>query len=462
VLALCSAALAQQAGTPSQLPDPATLLPPQFLGGQVTEKPVPGTVNLSLLDAIDRGLKHNLGLLLTQHNQAGAAGSERVARADLLPNITTRTAETIQQNNLAAFGFPLPAGTNPVVGPFSVFDARAYLTQPILDLKALANTRTAAQNLRAAQFSYKDAREIVVLAVADLYLRVNADAARVEAAQAELNTAQAVHQKTLDMKNAGMAAGIDVLRSQVEMQSQQQRVLTLQHDLARHKLDLARAIGLPLEQQFALSDAIPYSPAPPVTLDHALELASAQRPDYQRAQALVAAAESAKKAARAEGLPSLQLTGDYGDLGRAPGSSHGTFTAAAALKVPIFQGGKVRGHIEEADAVLQQRKAELASLQSEIEEQIRTAFMDLDSAAQQVEVTRSSVDLAKQQVQQAQDRFSAGVSSSLEITQAQEALAAADDSYITSVFAHNIAKANLARSIGVGEATIKQFLGGKP
>ncbi|HEV2350996.1 MAG TPA: TolC family protein [Terriglobia bacterium] len=416
---------------------------------------------LPLNDAIDRGLKYNLGLLLSEQGTREARGARLRALSDLLPKVSWETSESRQQINLQAFGFSSFPGIPSIVGPFNVFDTRAYFSQPILDFKAINGARTEAENLKAAEFSYQDSRDLVVLVCADLYLAANAASSRVDAAAAELKTAQAIYDRAVDLKKAGTVPAIDVLRAQVELQAEQQRLMFVQNAFLKQKLSLARAIGLPTGQEFALSDKIPYAPAPPLPLDQALELALKSRSDFQSAVALVRAAESNKKAARGEGLPALRFNADYGDIGLSPGNSHGTFTVAANVRVPIFQGGLVRGKVLEAEALLRQRQAQLEDLRSRIDFEVRTAYMDLKSSGDQVQVAMSAEDLATEQVKQAQDRFAAGVANSLEVVQAQEALATADENYISSLFGFNVAKATLARSMGQVENAAKQLLGGK-
>ena len=260
------------------------------------------------------------------------------------------------------------------------------------------------------------------------------------------------------MRKAGVVAGIDVLRSQVELQLRQQQLLAARNRFAKDKLDLARAAGLPSGQEFNLSDKMPYAPTPVLTLEKALADAYANRADYQRVQALLRSAEAARRGATAENFPTLGLDGNYGDIGRSFGHSHGTFSAAVALNIPIFQGGKVRADTLQADALLERRRAELEDTRGRVDSEVRKAFLDLQSAADQVEVTGKEIELATETLTQARDRFAAGVANNLEVVQAQEALANANETYIESVYAHNIAKASLARAVGLAEKSIKAFL----
>jgi len=433
-----------------------------FFGSAPSGKATPDVLQLSIEDAFRRGLQYNLALLLDEQTTRAARGQRWKALSDLLPNVTTRTSETSEQLDLVVFGFS-PAAlaafhVPPIVGPFSYFDTRAFVSQPVFNLKAIENTRASEDNIRAAQYSYKDARDLVLLVVGNAYLMVNAAEARVETAEAQVKTSQSLHQKAADMRQAGLTPAIDELRAKVELQARQQQLIAAQNDFAKRQLDLARVIGLPEGQQFVTSDRIPFRPLTPSTLDRALERAFASRSDYQAALERVRAAQRARKAASAERLPTLAFNGDYGDIGLSPGASHGTFTAAGTLTIPIFQGGKVRGDVLQADAALRQREQELADLHGRIDYQVRTALLDLKSAADQVGVAKSSVELADQTLAQAQDRFAAGVTDNIEVVEAQESVASANEAYISSVYAHNVAKANLARAEGVAEQALVQYL----
>ncbi len=420
----------------------------------------PGTVSLTLLDAIDRGLKYNLGIILSNQGNESARAARIRALSELLPHINARVGESVQQVNLAAYGIPLGPGTPSIVGPFAIFDARGLLTEN-LSFRSLYEKRAADQNLNAAKFSYQNTRDLVVLVTGASYLQALADASRVDSVKAQVDTAQALYDQAQNLKSAGMTAGIDVLRAQVELQAQQQRLLVAQNDYDKQMLSLARVIGLPMGQDFKLADKIPLAAPVPITFEEAMKRAFDKRSDYKQAQAQLSAAELSKKAAQAERLPSLGVNGDYGILGKTPGNSHGTFTAAAGVSIPIFQGRKIEADVIQADTVLQQRQAELDDLRQRIEFEVRTAFLDVNAATKQLEVATSALDVARQQVTQARDRFSAGVTNTVEVVQAQEQQATAEENYINSLYAHNVAKLNLARALGIAEDATKRFLGGQ-
>jgi outer membrane protein TolC len=433
-----------------------------FSGSGTVDKVVPGVVRLSLLDAMDRGLKHNLGLLLSQQQTEQARAQYRRQLSALLPNISGNVSEAVQQINLAAFGIPLPAGlSSPVVGPFGLFDAHANLSQTLLDFNALNRVRAAAENQKTAKFTLQDARELVVLVVGNEYLLTLASAGRLDAANAQLTTAQTIFQQTGDLKRAGVAAGIDVLRAQVQMQTQQQRVLAAQNQYERQKMQLARTIGLPVSQQFELTDSVPYAPLSAMNMEEALAQAYRQRPEYLAAESRARAAELAVKAARGERLPTVQVNGQTGYLGQSPGSAELTYNLSAGVRIPIFQGGKVRADVAQAESLWQQSRLQLEDLRGRVEFEIRTALLDVRTSDEQVQVARQQIGLAAEQLKEARDRYAAGISGSLEVVQAQEAVATANDNQIQALYLNNVAKLSLVRALGEAEQRTRSFLGGK-
>jgi len=285
--------------------------------------------------------------------------------------------------------------------------------------------------------------------------------ARVEAAQAEVKTAEVLYQQATDMQKAGVSARIDPLRSQVELQSRQQQLIVAQNDFDKSKLTLIRIIGLPVGQPIKLTDRVPFEPLAAIDLDSALQRAYSRRLDYLSAKAQVDAAQLAKKAASSQRIPAVGLNADYGDIGKTPGNSHGTVTISGTVHFPIFDSGKIRADVEQADATLKQREAELGDLGARIEFDVRTALLDIQAAAKQVEVAKSNLDLANETLREAQDRFAAGVTDSLEVVQAQDSVALANENYIGSLYTHNVAKITLAQALGIAEEAVRNYLGGK-
>ncbi len=431
----------------------------QFSGsvpaGQATATPIP----LSLQEAIDRGIKNNLGLLVR-----GALGS--MARADrlralsaLLPALNAGVTETETQIDLAVYGISVP-GFPSVVGPFHYIDARAAASAYLLNFTSLKNLRSAAESARAAELSIQDGRDLVVQAVAAGYFAVLADIGRVAATRTQVDTAQALYTAAHDRHVAGVSAAIDELRAQVELKAQQERLVAAQNALARDKLTLGRAIGLPAGQDFNPTDEAPYVPLEGLGAEDLVKRALENRADYRSAGAQLRAAEMARKAADAERYPTAYLDANYGVIGPSPNNSHGTFSVIGSVNINLFDGGRIRADQQAASAEIERRRSELADLRGRIDYEVRTSLLDLSTAADQVALARSNVDLAAQTLDQARDRFASGVADNIEVVQAQEALAGANQDLINSLFAHNLAKVSLARAVGGAETSLKQFLGG--
>lgn len=431
--------------------------------GSVAQGTISATpIALTLDAAIKQGLRYNLGSLTAAQSIRQAQGQRYEALNELLPQVNGAFRETVEQVDLAAFGFKFNfPGVPRIVGPFNYFDLRATLTQTIADLVKIRNLRASREIVKANELSAKDARDLIVMAIGGSYLQASAAIARVNVARAQVETAQAVYKQAADRNAAGLNARIDATRSRVELQTQQQRLRSLQADYDRQKLTLARIIGLPLGQEFNLADEFPFQSLEGLNQQQAMEKAMANRADLQAAQAQVRAAEMTRKAAQAERYPTVDISTDYGLIGVNPAQSHGTFTFVGGVNFPIYQGTRVKGDILQADAALQQRKAELEDLRGRVDYEVRNAFIDLQSAADQIGVARSNVDLAQEALTQSRDRFVAGVADTVEVTQAQETVATANNDYINAVYSHNLAKVSLVRAIGQAEQGVQQFLKGK-
>jgi outer membrane protein TolC len=444
----------------NQSSNPGAALSQSPFSGSVPEgKPTAEVLPLSFKDAIDRGLRNNLGLLLQSDTSLTAQGEKWKELSELLPHVSALVNQSVEQIDLAAEGFRFNfPGIPNVVGPIGVFQTGVYLTQSVFDYHAIQRKRGASYNEKAAQYSLKNARELVILAVGNSYLVTLSGAARVATAQADVTTAQALYDKAADQQKAGVSPAIDTLRAHVELQTRQQELIVARNDYAKQKLTLARVIGLPPGQEFNLTTAAPYEPLATLPLEQDLQRAYASRPDYLAAAQQLRSAEEFRRAATAEHYPSLDIAGDYGAAGIRPGSSHGVFEVGATLNIPIFAGGRTHADVIEAEATLRQSRQQLENLRGQIDYEVRSARLDLNSAAEQVEVARSSVDLAKQTLEQAQDRFTAGVTDNLEVVQAQDALASAQETYISSLYSHNLAKISLAKSVGFAEEGVRQYL----
>jgi outer membrane protein TolC len=461
-----STSLAQTAPTPSSSSPgqaiPGTLGVSPF-SGSVPAKLVPGVLTLSLQDAIDRGLRQNLGALLSNTDIRSARGQRWEQLSALLPHVTAAPYVAASEINLAQLGFTSLAGVRipPSVGPFSYFDARGTVTQSLFDWKSINATRAVTQSLKSAEYSYKDARDLVVLAVGYTYLQAIADEARIETAEAQVKTAQALYDQATDQVNAGTSPAIDGLRAKVEFQTRRQQLIQAKNNLAIEKLTVARVIGLAPGQEFEFTDKSPYQPFEGIPVEEALKRAYASRSDYLAARTDVRAAEFSRKAAMAGYLPSLAFNADYGAAGAHPSTATQVFDVRGTLSIPIFLGGSVRGDVLQADAKLEQSRERLDNLRAQIDSDVRTALLNLQSSADLVEVARSNIGLAEETLVQSRDRFKAGVADTVEVVQSQEAVASAHEQYISSLYSYNFAKISLARALGLAEQGVKEYFKGQ-
>jgi outer membrane protein TolC len=447
---------------------PSTAIPgptgSSSFSGSVPAKLVPDVLPLSLQQAINRGLKQNLGLLLSNTDVRSARGQRWQQLSALLPHATLSPYVEVSKINLGELGLtslPGAAALPASVGPFSYFDSRATVTQSVFDWKFINAARAASQNVKSAEYSYKDARDLVVLAVGFVYLQAIADEARIETSEAQVKTAQALLDQATDQVNSGTSPAIDGLRAKVELQTRQQQLIQARNNFAIQKLTVARVIGLAPGQEFELTDKSPYQPIESITVDEALKRAYDSRSDYQGAMAEVRAAEFSRRAAKAGYLPSLSFNADYGVAGAHPSTATQVYDARGTLTIPIFQGGAVHGDVLQADARLEQSRDRLDNLRAQIDSDVRTTLLNLQSSQEQVNVARSNVDLSEETLVQSRDRFVAGVADTVEVVQSQEAVAAAHEQYIASLYSYNYAKISLARALGMAEAGVNEYFKGK-
>jgi outer membrane protein TolC len=453
----------------SPSPDSSNPSPPTGNGtnpysGSVPAKLIPGRMPLSLQNAIDLGLKHNLGLLLSQADTRSARGQRWQELSALLPQVTAAPYMAASKINIDELGFAGVASVfhiSPSVGPYSYFDARAAVSQTLFDWKSINAARSANQNVKVADYTQLDARDLVILTIGYVYFQAVADEARITTDEAQVESAEALFNQASDQVNVGTAADIDALRTKVELQTRQQQLIQARNDFAVQKITVARAIGLATNQDFDLTDKSLYQPLDNLTIDNALTRAYASRSDYRAAESSVRAAELSRKAAVGGYFPSLSFGADYGTGGAHPSDSSRVYDVRGTLSIPIFTGNSVHGDIQRADAQLEQSRERLENLRAQIEADVRTAFLNLQSSAEQVQVAKSNIDLADQTLTQSRDRFSAGVTDSVEVVQSQEAVASAHEQYISSLYKYNFAKISLVRALGAGVQGVNEYFPGK-
>lgn len=469
VFLMPAATLLAQLTTPttssSSIPSPYQISTPQqggsgYQGSVVEDKPVDGVLPLTLDDSIQRGLKHNLGYILSTENTTSVNGSRLQELQDLLPTIKAKGQVSVEQVNLAAEGLRIP-GFPTIIGPFGFSDIRASLDWSLLNIASLRNYLAAKHDFQGSKLSVNDARDMVVLTVGNAYLLVIADKSRVESAQQQVDTSKVSLDQAVANHQAGTAPLLDELRARVDYQTQQQTLISAQNQYEKDKIALARAIGLPLEQKFELADQAPYAALDDVDPDTAVKQAFDSRSDLKALAEQLKSAEKARSAATAERYPTISFSGDYGDIGVNPANSHGTGDATGSIDIPVFEEGKLRGDARQAQAQLEIKRAEFSDIHGQISADVRDSILDIRSAQKQVEVSRSNVQLANEALSEAQQRYAAGVSDNLAVSQAQQSVAQANDQYVSSLYQHNVAKLSLARALGVAQTSYKNYVGGK-
>jgi outer membrane protein TolC len=431
-----------------------------YQGSESTEKPVAGVRPLSLDDAIALGLKHNLGLILTSQSTLTARGQRLDQLQALLPTVDANIKEAVQQSDLQAEGLRI-AGFPAIIGPYGYTDIRATLNWSLLNLSALQNYLASKHNFEGAKLSMDDARDMVVLTVGNAYLACVADRSRIVEQQAQVSTSRISLNQAVSNHEAGTSPLLDELRARVDYQTEQQTLIVAQNAYDKDRIALARAIGLPLDQKFQLTDQAPYAPLDNLDADTAVKQALAGRSDLKALRERVEAAQHARKAATDERLPVVGFSGDYGDIGVNVRHSHGTGDATGTLDAPLFEEAKLRGDAQQAQSQLDQQRARLSDLEGQISADVRDSILDIQAAQKQVQVSRSNVELAREALSESQERFKAGVADNLAVSQALAALAQAENQYVNSLYMHNVAKLSLARALGVAGSDYRKYVGGR-
>lgn len=465
---------AQAAGNAGASPssEAQTITPPPQSGdlsfrGSVPQGEASATpIALSFGDAIGRGLKTNLGLLTSQQSSEEVRAQRLRALSALMPRVNGQIQAVEQQINLQALGFlfSFPGVHLPsIVGPYGYQSAQVNADLTLFDYSAISNFRASREDTKAALLSIRNARDLVVQAVGNAYLQIIADASRITATEAEIAADEAVYTNAVRRHDAGTAIAIDVLRSQVELKQRQQQLVAASNQFAKDKLVLGRIIGLPVGQDFAVADPTATVPLATVSLQDALAKAYEHRPDYQAAKARVLAAQFSLRGAKAERYPTLTASGFYGDEGlRMFSNSHGVFNVTGSLKFNIFDGGRIKADILQNNAELRNRRNEMENLRGQIDLEVRSALLDLNSAHAQVDVAESNVQLANETVTQSRDRFTAGVTNTVEVVQAQQSLADANENLISARYQYNVAKVSLSRALGLAEENVRTYFARQP
>jgi outer membrane protein TolC len=430
-----------------------------FLGSVPTGTATNEVIELSLADAIDRGLKFNLGVVENQASLRQVQAQKLRALSNMVPNVSALLRQNLDQLSTVAIGLKIP-GVPRSTGQFSYQESYLAFSDTGLNLNSLYQYRASRQNVEAQRLQLEDARDVVALAVGTAYLQVQSSEARVQTATAQLSADRELEDQALHRVQSGLAADIEGLRATVQRQTSEQRLTVYAANLTKDRLTLARIIGLPSGQKLTTTTKAAYEPWTGGDLESALRKARNDRADVKSSQAAASASQLSKRAAQFERIPGFSVNGYYGAIGTNLSRSDPTYSVVATISLPIFTGGRIRSDIQEASAQLSRRQSEHADLLGRVDYEVRNAFTDLEAADSAVKVAQKNSQLAQQTLEQAKHRFLNGVTNNLEVVQAQRDVAAANENYIASLFAHNLAKLTLLRAMGAAQKDANKYLGG--
>ena len=434
--------------------------------GSVPQPSTGTSIQLSLQDAIRRGLRYNLGLVESEHSSSDVRADRLRALSTLLPQISATAVQAFDDISYKEIGLKLPANSGipplpPTSGGFGYQDVRVGLSQQLFNHELRERYQARKRDEHASALSVKDSRDVVVLAVGTAYFQVVASAARVETAKAQLASAKELDQLTANRVKNEVSPEIDSLRAQVERQSTEQRLTDAVNQLEIDKLTFARITGLAVDQTFELTDKPSDATLANWTLAAAAADALRGRADLASAEASVQAAESTMRAEKAQRLPVISLNANYGGGGTNVSNFNQVYEVEGRLTVPLYTGGRIKADVGQAQADLERRRAEYADLRGRIAYDVRVAWLNANASNSSVRVAQKNRALAERALAESRDRYSNGVTNYLEVVQAEEAVAGSNENYTQSLYSLNVAILSLARAMGSAETTLPQLLGGK-
>ena len=456
----------------AQSPNPTSAANPFF--GSVTAQPLSDeTLKLSLDEAIARGLRNNLGLKEAESQELALHGEKNEALQEFLPSISLTGDTGVYQHNLAALGFGpgliskfsvlFPGGVIPpglkIITKDDLTEGQIHFSETLFSGPVIAGFKAANAGDKAAHFAKMSARGEVVQQVATAYLHAIAASGEVDNAAALVAQDKVLFDHAHKEHLAGVAANLDELRAQVELQAQQQVLLYAQNALEKNLILLKREIGIEPGQKITLTDPAPYSDLAEQTPEEVRAIAYQNRQDYQNLKNQVVVYKAIHTAYRSQRLPTLQFNSYYGVSTVNDAGTHGNFTAMGTLSVPLFREARLRGDEDASAAQMEAVNAQLADLHNHIDEQVRAALLDVGAGRQLVDVARSNVELATRALSDETERVNAGVDDNLPLVTAQATLASAENNLVESLYQYNLSKLALARASGVLEQQYRAFLG---
>jgi outer membrane protein len=407
-----------------------------------------GVLKLTLDQAVSLALKQNPTAQIAIITAAESVQDKNVARSALLPQASLSVTDTAERVNIEAFFGKKFPGIPQHAGPFQVFSAGPVFSTPVFDLTLYRRYQAARETANASKSDSLSTREQVILLVVSQYIGTLRAVANVQASQSRVELAQALYDQAADVQKEGVGTGIDTLRANVELQNEKQRLLEAQADRDTSLFGLSRLLNLDPRQVIELGDSLSFFDTPQPEVVASIDSALAERQEWKALQQQLKAAGLQKKASSESRLPKVDFTGNWAYLGSSSTTGIPTYNYEAAVSVPLFTSGRIHAEIVKADLEIQKLQQQEDDLRNQIALDVKTALINLDSARNQVAVANLGVQLSKEEVDQARDRFKAGVANNIEVIQAQDSLARANDNQIAALYRFNQARADYARSIG--------------
>ena len=434
-----SPALARAQGNPAALPGPAPS----------------GTLKLTLAEAVVLAVKQNPTEQIALLNAAESVQDKNITLAELLPQANLHVADSVNRVNVKAEfgGLPLFPGVPGHIGPFQLFSAGPTFGSSVFDFSLWKRYKASRSNVNEAKANSLSTREQVILLVVSQYIGTLRAVANVEASKSRVDLAKALYDQAADLQKEGVGTGIDTLRANVELQNENQRLIEAVNDREASLFGLSKLLNLDPRQKIELADTLSFFETPQPDVEASIDLALAGREEWKAIQAQEKSARLEKESAQYERLPSVRFDGNWAYYGSSPTAAIPTYQYQGSLNMPIFTGGRIKAEIVKADLELQKVEQQKQDLRNQIALDVKTALLNLESARNEVSVANLGVQLAHEEVDQARDRFKAGVANNIEVISAQDSLSRANDNQIAALYRFNQARADFARAIGEMERT---------
>jgi len=436
------------------------LLIPSFAGAQTKISALPAnaptdTLKLTLEQSVALAIKQNPTQQIAVLNAAESIQDKNITRAELLPQANLQVADSANRVNVRAQfgGLPLFPSIPGHIGPYQLFSAGPSFGSSIFDFSLWKRYHAAQSNVNASKADSLSTREQVILLVVSQYIGTLRAVANVEASRSRVELAQALYDQAADLQKEGVGTGIDTLRANVELQNEKQRLIEAENDREASLFGLSKLLNLDPRQKLELADSLSFFDTPQPDVEASIENALSSRQEWKAIEAQGKSAKLEKQASQYERLPSLRFDGNWAYLGTSTSNGIPTYQYQASVNMPLFTGGRIRAEIVKADLELQKIDQQKADLRNQIALDVKTALLNLQSARNEVQVANLGVQLAKEEVDQARDRFKAGVANNIEVISAQDSLSRANDNQIAALYRFNQARADFARAVGQMEKT---------